>query len=400
MYKGLLKKRKVLYLTSETYPYGKAYASRVRAIVKMLNYSGCSVTVLCDQISGNELYSDDCTYFEAIPNKLSGISKFLKLPALYCNKVEELLETEEYDIVIARSMFDRHNRLLSIVKRHNIPFVLESCECYDKKSFGKQLINVRYCQFRYCWKYSYNKVDAVIAISRYIEDHYKKINIKTFRLPAILDTTTIHCQKEYTRLYPVKLIYSGDITGKKELLEEIILAISNIDRDGSVIEFNIYGPSQESVFNELSDKSLDYMRNTCNIKIHGRIPQNQIYAKIAESDLGIFIRPYRLSSNAGFPTKLGEYLAMGVPVITNDTGDISLVLKSSYNGFLLNGNTACEIEKALREYLNMKDSEVVTMKENSRISAETSLDPIAYYKAMDEFLNDVSSNYEKKGSRV
>lgn len=395
-----LKRRKVLYLTSETYPYGKAYASRVRAIVKMLNYSGCSVTVLCDQISDSGSYSDECTYYEAIPNKLSGISKFLKLPTIYCNKVEELLENDKYDIVIARSMFDRHNRLLSAVKRHNIPFILESCECYDKKSFGNQLMNVRYYQFRYCWNHSYNKVDAIIAISRYIEDHYKRIGLKTFRLPAILDTTTINFQKGFIRRYPVKLIYSGDITGKKELLDEIILAISGIDHDGSVIEFNIYGPSKESVFNTLSNRSLDYIRNTSNIKIHGRIPQNQIYAKIAESDLGIFIRPNRVSSNAGFPTKLGEYLAMGLPVIANDTGDISLVLKSSYNGFLLNGNTSCEIEAALRAYLNMKDSEVETMKENARISAEKWFDPKGYYKSMDKFLNDVSSNFQIKGSRI
>jgi len=41
------------------------------------------------------------------------------------------------------------------------------------------------------------------------------------------------------------------------------------------------------------------------------------------------------SSQEGLPMAIAEALSLGVPVIATDTGDISRVLKSDYNGFLL-----------------------------------------------------------------
>ena len=45
-------------------------------------------------------------------------------------------------------------------------------------------------------------------------------------------------------------------------------------------------------------------------------------------------RPYNKQSEGGVPTKLGEYLATGKPVIITDTGEISLFLKDGYNAFI------------------------------------------------------------------
>jgi len=52
------------------------------------------------------------------------------------------------------------------------------------------------------------------------------------------------------------------------------------------------------------------------------------------------------SSQEGLPMAIAEALSLGVPVIATDTGDISRVLKSDYNGFLL------PVDFQLQDYRN------------------------------------------------
>lgn len=40
------------------------------------------------------------------------------------------------------------------------------------------------------------------------------------------------------------------------------------------------------------------------------------------------------STQEGLPTAIAEALSVGVPVITTNPGDIGLVIKSNYNGFI------------------------------------------------------------------
>ena len=45
-------------------------------------------------------------------------------------------------------------------------------------------------------------------------------------------------------------------------------------------------------------------------------------------------RPDRLQAQNGFPTKLGEYLATGKPVVVTRVGEIPLFIKHGENGYL------------------------------------------------------------------
>ena len=69
-------------------------------------------------------------------------------------------------------------------------------------------------------------------------------------------------------------------------------------------------------------------------------------------------RPNNLQAQNGFPTKLGEYLATGNPVVVTRVGEIPLFIKDMENGFLADPNpksieeklswVANNYEKALR----------------------------------------------------
>lgn len=381
--------KRILFLISGEFPYGTAYAARTRALIKLFELTGNTVTVLCDEISEGNIC--DFNIISMQRNRLSQFSKLLFYPRDYAKKVDLILTDNPYDLVVCRSMYDRFSNIIKVTQKNKIPIVLESCECYDKKSFLKGLQRIRFYQFKKCWRNSYNLSDGFIVISRYLENHYSKLNKPLVRIPAILDTKQFNltlCRKNAQK---IRLIYSGDITGGKELLGEIICAIGKLKSNQSIIEFNIYGPSQKNVYNVISKEERILLTNLLQrgiIKIHGRIPQYEMKNRIENSDFGIFIRPQRISSDAGFPTKLGEYLSSGLPVITNDTGDISLVLKNEYNGFVISQPICENLFGVLNRIMSMQKEDLFQMSMNARKSAQLFLDPDCYRNKMTLFLDN------------
>src|SRR5262245_13294193 len=67
---------------------------------------------------------------------------------------------------------------------------------------------------------------------------------------------------------------------------------------------------------------LPQLESAPNIKLLGAKPQAQLPHYVREYDVGIV--PYRLSQNTAnvYPTKLNEYLAMGIPVVASDLAEI------------------------------------------------------------------------------
>ena len=57
--------------------------------------------------------------------------------------------------------------------------------------------------------------------------------------------------------------------------------------------------------------------------------------EIMNSDFTILLRDSKVSTNAGFPTKVSESLALGVPVLSNITSDLCNYIIDGKNGFVL-----------------------------------------------------------------
>ena len=231
----------------------------------------------------------------------------------------------------------------------------------------------------------------MIAISRYLQQFYAGLGLPTVRIPAILETDKVAVHTAAHTDNEIRLLYSGDVTGGKELMSEIFAAMARPDTD-TRFTFDLYGPSRAQLEPELTaDAKAALAVLGDRVRIHGRIPQEEMPAALAAADFGIFIRPKRLSSEAGFPTKLGEYLAAGMPVITNDTGDISLVVQNGENGFIVRENTADCIASVFDKIAALPADAFADMRRKARRSAETLLDPSAYAEDARTFVETVLS---------
>ncbi len=72
-----------------------------------------------------------------------------------------------------------------------------------------------------------------------------------------------------------------------------------------------------------------------NVVFCGKMSNAAVRQMIYDSDFTILLRDSKTSTNAGFPTKVSESMAMGVPVLANITSDIATYMTDGENGIVL-----------------------------------------------------------------
>ena len=380
--------KKILIAISHSFPYGAAYAARTRALSKLFQEVGYYVDILCDFPSEGAETKEYGNIYTVATGQYSGIKALVYLPILYKRKLDLLISKNKYDLIVSRSMFDRFDMILTVARKHRVPIILESCEWYDVRGFRHEKKDIRYYQFQHCFNNSYNKVDGVIAISRLLEEHYRPLVKRVIRIPGIHEVYRIPYRIDSRSDNEIRFLFAGNIFGEKEQFTELLIAMSKIQLDDKAIKLNVYGPSKQDVINSLDEigrTSLEALGER--VIFHGMVPQSKMAGICAENDFGVFFRPNRRSSHAGFPTKLGEYLAAGTPVITNDTGDLSLIVNNTENGYLLKGANVESIKDILEKCCMQSEDERILMRRKARLSAEKILDFSVYSAEIRDFIS-------------
>lgn len=70
------------------------------------------------------------------------------------------------------------------------------------------------------------------------------------------------------------------------------------------------------------------------IELKGYVHPDKIPVELYKSRLLVLSRPDNIQNRGGFPTKLGEYLATGIPVAVTSVGEIPCYLKDEVNAYL------------------------------------------------------------------
>jgi glycosyltransferase involved in cell wall biosynthesis len=86
--------------------------------------------------------------------------------------------------------------------------------------------------------------------------------------------------------------------------------------------------------------------------------RKEVPALMKASDVSVSFIKEAYSKIASSPTKLGELLAMGIPVICNDIGDVAKIIEISRGGIILNDFTQDSMNKALEYIRQIKNNGV------------------------------------------
>jgi glycosyltransferase involved in cell wall biosynthesis len=257
-----------------------------------------------------------------------------------------------------------------LAKKNNIKLIHDSVEWYSPEQFKLRKLAPEYILKTLNNKFFIDKSFKVIAISKYLEKHFKARGIDTVRIPVIMDVSSLSWEKR-TREDKLTILYAGS-PGKKDYLKEVIEGMALLEEyEFENIELRLIGITFEQL---LADSNIDknaLIKIKNKMKILGRVPRNIVLMNLEEADFTVLMRsPIQRYAKAGFPTKVIESLASATPVILNITSDLGDYINDMEQGLIMPDCSAVAFSEAVRRGLGLTFEQRCGMYNKARQCAE------------------------------
>lgn len=172
------------------------------------------------------------------------------------------------------------------------------------------------------------KTDGVFVISNKIKDYFVKRGVhegKVHVINMVVDSTRFEgLSKSEEHPY---IAYCGTASNYKDGVDCLLTAFGIFHRKRPDVFLHIYGQTPSEKDRKLNNSIIE--KNNLNevVIMPGRIPANEIPVKLKNATMLVLARPSNVQSLYGFPTKLGEYLLTGNPVVVTRVGELDHFLE-------------------------------------------------------------------------
>ena len=196
----------------------------------------------------------------------------------------------------------------------------------------------------------YRMPDGVFVISTCLQDFFATRLRKTagvLRVPILVETDTFAHPIDAPDRTERRVIYCGNLNHEGEIAE-LLQAFSEVAGDLPSWSVQIIGDLAEGQRRTELITLIAQLGLNGRVQLLGERPRKEIPGLLAGGDVMVLPRAARIFSLAGFPTKLGEYLASGKPVVVTGTGDIPLYLQDGASAFVTPPGDSAAFARALR----------------------------------------------------
>ena len=356
------KKLNIVFISSGQYPNGGAASNRHMDYAKGLIELGNEVSFILISPQKDKAF-----------HSLSGKVNFLNINSLVNNKKELIinklnnkyvgecikslkklnLEKKINVVILLDTAVWRLKPLINTTKKLKIKVFHERTEypfIVEKKGIIGKIHNKVY------ELYILPKFDGIYVISKALKKYIititkNKCPVKIINMmvdPSRFNeiTTTNVVGKPY-------IAYCGTMGGDKDgvniLIEafgkakELYPALSNVNLKliGDVSNVNL--------FNKLKQTAKDCLDS---VIFKGKVKRDEIPSLLLNAKTLALARPSNKQSEGGFPTKLGEYLATGNPVIITRVGEVENFLIDNENAFISSPNNSQNFAEKIGEVFN------------------------------------------------
>lgn len=183
-------------------------------------------------------------------------------------------------------------------------------------------------------------VDTFVTCSRTLQDFYQPFapHSKVIVEPFFIDECFFDFNTK--ELLEKQICYCGYMGNNKDGVEDLLEAYAKLlaTRDKGDFKLVLLGAAEESVMKKLQKKAED-LGIPQQVSFTGRVPHHEVLRTINQSGLLVLTRPDSLQAQGGFPSKLGEYLSTGNPVLCTDVGEIRQVVGDEFVNFVRPSDT-------------------------------------------------------------
>lgn len=333
----------IIFGDSFSFPEGLASTNRVHTYAKGFYENGVKVHVICfrsqynsagdGNVNGINFYHP---FGKRERSKFIFVRNWHKL-LRYFKAVRLLRKINKEDKVLAIAVYSvlfRTHVLAWFLAKLSNSKLLKECGEHPLRLHQGNVIrkNVGVLKFKIETYLS----DGIICISQYLIDFHKYYGIPSYKLvhiPSTVDTGRFTVSNNIPLAFDY-ILYCGSLTVSKDGVNILVESFARIIEKHPDVSLVLIGKGdtmeEENFIRELV-KNLDI---SSKVFFLGQMSRNEIPRYMNHSKILALARPESMVADAGFPSKLTEYLATGVPVVVTEVGEIPVYLKDKENAFL------------------------------------------------------------------
>lgn len=325
------------------FPIGDAYTNRILAFAKGFVKNGCKVTLLIIYPGRNNQAAesgemDGFSYRFCAGTKRPGnwvLRKLIGAKGIVNSMhiLASLHKQEGINAVITFSQnYAQNFPVYLFTLKYDIPFVRETNE------FPRMVLRRGHSKLNF-----YNKIffkfvnrffDGYIYISSALVDFNRPLlpkNIPILTVPIIVDSDRFQFEPNEPEK---RITYCGNLFGDKDGVNILLDAFAKIHYKHPAYNLMLIGNTNNQVEMTRMKKRIEKLGISEKVTFTGFVHRDEVPSLLHQSAILTLARPDNIQAKGGFPTKLGEYLATGRPVLITSVGDIPKYIRHGENGFL------------------------------------------------------------------
>jgi glycosyltransferase involved in cell wall biosynthesis len=388
----------LVFMGGFSYPRGMAGTKRIENVICALKqYPDVSSRVILQrQSSGLNPLSGvhEGTPYETVMGDLLRGRMLVALPALYSRTIRALKAAFRpgyknviyfYGPLLLDSVVP-----LSYAQRLGYKIVFDVNEDYDLATgLGRSLYHYARVTFARRLSSRINALSAgIIVISSYLEEKYKSLT--NGKAPIHYLPISVNMDR-----FPVKpgrmgavisLLYAGSF-GNKDGIPVLLDAFDRLAGRYGNVRLVLTGRGDSDAMKDFFVR-VDSSPHKERIEYKGYLEEDDYYSLLNEIDIACMTRVDSAYANAGFPFKLGEFLATGKPVIASRVSDVDRFLVHGHNAMLVQAGSSSDVCDAAEFLINNPES-ATAIGVRGREVAETFFDCRQQGRALLAFLESV-----------
>ena len=382
---------RVVYLSPVPVPEGGAAARRILGIAKTLQLAGIDVEVgsggMAGGIARNMVEGVPVTRLsERTADHLPRSFRQLKYLTIGRRSLRWLdaLRPRPTSVILYGGYTPYLLRLHHWCSRHGVSLTFDAVEWYQPRRPIDAWISPYYWNIQLAMRWLSPATGHTIAISSYLADHYRAKGCDVVRIPPTLDTEAVLAGpgSDGKRLL---LAYAGT-PGHKDLFDVQLEAVMSLDPLGEKLLLRIAGVDETTILKSPAMRRRGLSALPPCIETLGVTTGDTARDLVATADFSLLLRDRNRVSEAGFPTKVVESLAVGTPVIGTLTGDLYRHLRNGETALVCGDATVPTLQAAIRDAMAMTPDNRREMRTNARNEAVSSFDIRVHAASLREFI--------------
>ena len=183
-------------------------------------------------------------------------------------------------------------------------------------------------------KNQYLKLNGLFVISTALKEYYKEKGVENVEIINMIVDGTRFSDIKKNQIANKYIAYCGTVTNNKDGVNDLIQSFAYVHKVHPDYKLYIIGPSPLKKEKSGNIELINKLGLSDSIILTGRVSNERMPQLLCDATVLVLARPDNLQAKYGFPTKLGEYLMTGNPVVVTRVGDIPIFLEDRVTALL------------------------------------------------------------------